>query len=115
MGWEIRDRTPRHICPAPMRTPGHVPNPAPSGPSLTFATQLPDGRIGDLWRCDHCRRLWRIGEACDLCDYRRRVIEHAGAHAVGLAWRAARPFDHVRAWRRGMSRRTPPENGPTPG
>lgn len=29
---------------------------------------VPNGEFGDLWRCDRCQRLWRIGNACDWCD-----------------------------------------------
>lgn len=27
---------------------------------------VPDGQVGDLWRCDDCGRLWRIGSIDSL-------------------------------------------------
>jgi hypothetical protein len=61
-----------HRCQPPMRD--HVVN-LPTGPALaptgTRPVRLPgyvDGRLGDLWRCDDCRKPWRVGRACATCD-----------------------------------------------
>lgn len=70
----------RHVCAPPMRD------------EMRAA-----GSMGDLWRC-HCRRLWRVGRRCDLC-------EHYGHHnfgmcTVGTAWRPATLWQRMRNWRR---------------
>ncbi|RCG31920.1 hypothetical protein DQ384_05085 [Sphaerisporangium album] len=83
MTW-VRRATPQsHRCKAP--NDGHRGNPT--------------GQSGDLWRCDECHALWRIGHACDACD--RYSTPHPGAHAVGLAWRPARWWQRLRYHRTG--------------
>lgn len=92
MSW-VRKTPPseQHECAPPMRevkyevpsrVVGHEGNPR------VHREQRPDGVRGDLWRCDHCRKLWRIGLACDVCD-RFGDREHPGMHAVGITWRPA--------------------------
>jgi hypothetical protein len=49
-----------------------------------------------LWRCD-CGRLWRVGPACDLCDF---YGDHStGQCTVGRVWRPARMGQRIRYWR----------------
>lgn len=54
---------------------------------------IPDGEIGDLWRCDECGELWRVGDACDDCDRRGvtsgRCAGHGGYHGRCGQWRPA--------------------------
>jgi hypothetical protein len=52
---------------------------------------------GSVWRCA-CRRLWRVGEACDWCD-RYDVGPHQGQCTVGAKWRPATAWQWVRYWR----------------
>lgn len=49
----------------------------------------------DLWRCDECGRLWRIGEACDWCE-RYGHKPHYGGHAVGRIWRPATRLQRIK-------------------
>jgi hypothetical protein len=62
---------PAHACAAPtvewfVTLP--APPPLPSGvggggkPHRVKFRDRPDGERNDLWRCDDCGRLWRIGE-----------------------------------------------------
>jgi hypothetical protein len=78
------DRRAAHRCPVPR-----------SG-----SLGSPDGDLGDLWRCDDCRTLWRIGDGCDTCD-RYGPAPHPGTHAVGQAWRPATWWQRLRHWRKG--------------
>jgi len=32
-------------------------------PPFVKVGERPAGRVGDVWRCDDCRRLWRISES----------------------------------------------------
>lgn len=48
----------------------------------------PEVCLDDLWRCDECGKLWRVGLACDQCDL-RGDHHHRGLHVVGVAWRPA--------------------------
>lgn len=75
MTW-IRQTDPRraHTCSPPQSEP-------PFG--------RPHGAYGDLWRCDDCRTLWRIGHACQVCDRYGEALPHRGGHAVGNAWHPA--------------------------
>lgn len=54
MTWVYR----QHTCQPPTREVLSKP-----GPFISFQRrgQVPDGQVGDLWRCDDCGRLWRIG------------------------------------------------------
>lgn len=51
---------------------------------------------GDLWRCGECRRLWRYGDACDVCDRYGR-IPHDGMCRVGEMWRAPKIWQRLYA------------------
>ena len=51
-------------------------------------TPAPEGTRDDLWRCDDCGKLWRLGSACDACETYRGT-PHAGQHSVGYGWRTA--------------------------
>lgn len=87
MTWVRQAQRPAHTCNPPSRTSvGYV--------------GVPVGALGDLWRCDDCRRLWRIGHACDSCDRRKRAQPHAGGHAIGGAWRPATLWQRILHWRR---------------
>lgn len=98
------DRTwscPAHGDPAPtaagtwvrranMRTRHHCATPSWRG-----------GALGDLWRCDQCRRLWRVAKACDVCDRRGTCVGRTGSHQVGYTWRPATFWQWIthRRWR----------------
>lgn len=56
-----------------------------------------DGVYGDLWECGVCRRLWRVGDACPVCD-RRGAADHDGEHWPGVMWRPARWWQRL-LWR----------------
>lgn len=89
MSWvRRRDAEQRHVCAVPVMTDstGHT---------------YPAGRRHDLWRCDECRKLWRIGTRCDQCDPSDGRATHLGQHAVGDKWRPARPGQRIRYWRKG--------------
>ncbi len=96
MGWVYGAEQPVHTCRPPMRTVSVSPpstslNPAsqPPPPTNLYDFTIVDGAHGDLWRCDGCRKLWRIGLACDYCDAHQRDVYHRGSHAVGYRWRPA--------------------------
>jgi hypothetical protein len=74
MTWVQRavDKPPAHTCPLPRTVRGN-----------------PDGQFDDLWECDDCGRLWRIGQACDACELRGHPWPHSGQCRVGLEWRPA--------------------------
>lgn len=74
-----------HVCGPPMRDTGIL--------------GQASGRLGDLWRCDDCRKLWRVGRICDNCDF-YGVHRGGGQHAVGLAWRPATVWQRIRNRRR---------------
>lgn len=78
MTW-IRRVIPAHYC-------------APPGRGVPA---VPVAELDDLWRCQECRRLWRVGLACDWCD-RYGDREHRGGHAMGAAWRPARFWQRLR-------------------
>jgi hypothetical protein len=68
----------------------------PARPEPAHSCDLPDvyqesGEwllLGDLWVCDVCTRLWRIGNACPVCD--RGGRHHAvGQCIAGFTWRRA--------------------------
>ncbi|GIH07476.1 hypothetical protein Rhe02_55430 [Rhizocola hellebori] len=58
-----------------------------------------DTSVDDLYRCDECRKLWRIGWACDICDYFGDHAGFGGGHKVGYRWRRARMSQRIRFWR----------------
>lgn len=57
-----------------------------------------DGHLGDLWRCGECKKLWRIGKACYICDAYGSG-PHPGQHAVGYKWWPATLWQRLRHWR----------------
>lgn len=61
--------------------------------------RIPDGRRGDLWRCDHCRKLWEVRDACDMCE--RYGWHDRGQCQVGNKWRKATLGQRLRNWRKG--------------
>jgi hypothetical protein len=63
----------------------------------------PAGEHGDLWRCDDCGTLWRVGYACDICDRHRDDSPHFGGHTIGLEWRPATWWQRIRRWRSGRA------------
>lgn len=65
---ESKPRAPIHTCAAPYQ----------SG----RASLLPDGKSGDLWRCDRCRKLWRIAPS--------------GRPVGAYEWRPARWWQRLR-------------------
>lgn len=89
MTWVQRaaDRPVGHRCEPPFK-----PGPDPNWPTLF---SRPIGHLGDLWRCDDCRKLWRIGRACGWCDhYGDRP--HRGGHEVGETWRPATLWQRIK-------------------
>jgi hypothetical protein len=66
MTW-VRCQPKRHVCKPPMG-------------SFDAA-----GQLGDLWRCDDCGELWRVGLSCGACD-RGAVPPHPGQHMTGRSW-----------------------------
>jgi hypothetical protein len=99
MIWVRRaDLTSVHRCQPPFK-----PGPDPAWPTL-FST--PVGLRGDLWCCDDCGSLWRIGEDCDWCD-RHGVRPHFGGHAVGSRWRPATRWQRIKYRRLGRDQGMP--------
>jgi hypothetical protein len=76
--------------------------PSPTAPPAVVHSQLPDGQLGDLWRCQ-CGALWRIGDACDACDWDGEWPVHDGGHAIGVTWRPATLWQRTRYWKRGRT------------
>jgi hypothetical protein len=105
MSWVRRteDAAPAHVCEPPMREvvytlPAMPPPPKgwqgnePSKPSKMRATEI-DGKQGDLWRCDDCDRLWRIGLHCTVCT---RGYSHYGRCGRTVAWLPATLWQRLR-------------------
>lgn len=99
MTWIRRaDPATEHRCDQPMREAVYR---YPSmiiggeGELVEHREQVPDGRLGDLWRCS-CGALWRIGDVCDPCDRLGGGIPHAGGHAMGVIWRPATFWQRLR-------------------
>lgn len=49
----------------------------------------PAGNLGDIWRCDICRKLWRVAYKCNMCDYTYKNQEgpcRALNHMEGYKW-----------------------------
>ena len=67
-----------------------------------------DGQNGDLWRCDDCGDLWRVGLACGPCDRAGGPFEHVGLHVGGRDWRPATWWQRLRHRRAGHD----PDLGP---
>ena len=96
-GW-VRRAKPEaeHVCPTPTRV---VTRSWPSGsldPNAKdgeFTSVEIGGSLGDLWRCS-CGSLWRVGDACDLCDFGR--ARHGGQCRVGRKWRPASWWQRLR-------------------
>jgi hypothetical protein len=98
-----RDRLPAHECVTPVHNVTYQPPspPIPNAPEpRPYIRAEVDGDRGDLWRCEDCGRLWRVGWACDACDW-YGVGRHDGMCSVGLAWRPAKLWQRIRYRRRG--------------
>jgi hypothetical protein len=85
MTWIRRTEPTSHTCAPPTYEPvfyilSASMTPGAQGGSVALAP-APDGNLGDLWRCDDCRRLWRIADACDHCD--RTGAQHLGVCTTG--------------------------------
>lgn len=93
MPWVRRSAHPPHTCAPPTRMATYTLPPAngtaPSSLPDTHTVAVVDGHFGDLWQCDTCRGLWRVGFVCGWCDYYSRPALHPGSCAVGLQWRRA--------------------------
>lgn len=74
MGWVYRQQTDGHACPKPNAT---------------------GAALDDLWRCDECTQLWRVGYACDLCEH-VKGRPHGGVEVIGYAWRPATFWQRLR-------------------
>lgn len=89
------DPTAVHRCAPP--TCEHVyrlPDTTTSTLTLVYSETAPDGHRGDLWQCPTCSTLWRIGYACDWCDWRQP--HESGLCTVGTAWRRASWWTRMR-------------------
>ena len=103
MTW-IRKRTePVHKCEPPMheavyKFPSASLN--PDAKAVEHREMIPTGSMDDLWRCDECNKLWRLGDACDICDTfgRGRGGTHPGMCRYGLKWRGAFLSQRIWAW-----------------
>jgi len=101
MTWVRQHRLPEHRCPTPMRaaevTLPAGPATAPTGLAVARIPGLPRvvGRLGDLWRCDDCRKLWRVGRACDACEL-YGTHPGGGQCMVGLKWRPAGLWQRIK-------------------
>jgi hypothetical protein len=105
MGWVHRTK-PEHRCQPPMQdqtlqVPSTSLTPGRPASTLTFTT-VP-GALGDLWRCNHCRQLWGIGLACDICDHYGRPVPHSGTEVVGQRWRPATTWQRFRHHKSGST------------
>ncbi|WP_304455927.1 hypothetical protein [Nocardiopsis sp. YSL2] len=93
-----RDPSQKHECDLPTReVTWKLPVPADGSASTlpdSHTETLADGDQGDLWRCDTCRALWRLGDACDWCD--RYGYHDRGVCTIGLRWRPATLWQRVR-------------------
>lgn len=81
----------QHRCAPPMRLVTYALPGFNSGQAISYDEKQVAGSFGDLWRCDDCGELWRIGNSCDDCDPRPpggRCMR-GGYHPGGLAWRPA--------------------------
>ena len=91
MTWVKRAEPPEHRCEPPM---GEVfvqlpAIPGSAGKSTRVKNiDIPAGDRGDLWRCDTCRTLWRVGLRCDACEH-YGPGRHDGGCSPGRAWRPA--------------------------
>lgn len=82
MGWVKRTVQPaQHMCCPPMhrtvrevRTPEGVKHNLASGPK-------PDGNMGDLWKCDKCGVVWKIG-----IDFAPYVPNSGGYRPRSVQW-----------------------------
>lgn len=106
MTWIRRATSDPHTCAPPMRESVHrLPSMSavPQGDAtVKFRLTRPDGEIGDLWRCP-CGALWRIGHACDACDWVGEWPAHDGGHAIGVTWRPATLWQRIRYRKRGRA------------
>jgi hypothetical protein len=60
----------------------------------------PYGADGDLYRCDVCGTLWRLGDACDACEA-YGPGRHRGQCRIGQTWRPATLWQRIRYRRHG--------------
>lgn len=95
MSWVRRTGPPptQHQCVPPMRTVTTTlpPFPTSGGKPFVWSEDVPAGRFGDLWRCDACGELWRVGNGCDVCDPRSPSSQcgRGGYHPGSVEWRPA--------------------------
>lgn len=92
-------RAAEHDCPTPtrqVRTELPPPPPPPNakagwepGPQAYAHMRVPDGSIGDLWRCDDCGRLWRFMDRPDFNNGRVHELRHPGWEPASL-WQRIR-------------------------
>jgi hypothetical protein len=85
-----------HECKPPTRLAvTQLPTGPVAAPTGWMEARLPgvvlvDGRLGELWRCDDCGRLWCVGRACDV------RYQNVGQHRDGLKWRPATWWQRIR-------------------
>jgi len=76
-----------HACAQPRKTVIHtLPSFLTGGEKFSHVETVPEGSVGDLWRCDTCGDLWRV----DYCWPPR------GVRPSGLMWRRASWWQRLR-------------------
>lgn len=101
MTWVRRVQAPAHTCQPPTQEVfREVPTAWTGGKTgVGFTETVVDGQLNDLWRCDECDQLWRVGAYCDVCDARRQNGGRCARgvyHPAGLKWRPARFLQRLR-------------------
>jgi hypothetical protein len=77
---------------------------SPNAGTIEHRETVVDGAHGDLWRCDTCQQLWRVGDACDSCDRHNLRGDHGTLlHTMAPAWRHATVWQRIRHRKRGRA------------
>ena len=97
MSWVRRAANRVHTCTPPMRDIIYTISAeyCQGNQPARWTVMAVDGAQSDLWRCDTCGALWRVGIACDWCDA-HGSRPHAGLHDDGLEWRPATLWQRLR-------------------